>query len=314
MKKVVMSTVAALAMLSPAFAADMPVKAKKAPAPVAATPVFDIAFGGAVMSDYNFRGISQSNRGVSGSAYFEPQFNTSIGTLYVGIAALGINWPSTPAYGFTDPNAEVDLYGGWRNTWGALSLDLGALYYWYPKEQFNGFTGQSDYLELYAKGSYAITSDLTVGANVFYTPDLLHYSTTFNTIAAGAGVANPGKPNATYASLTAKYLLPTASNGIGAYVSGELGHWWIAGSGWTNAAIAAAGGLTGSNPGYTYWNLGLALTYKALTLDLRYHDTDQSTRKCNDFLIVGAGNSSSNWCNGTFIASLKFDTTLSALK
>jgi uncharacterized protein (TIGR02001 family) len=308
MKKVVLSVVAALAVAAPAFAADVPVKAKKAAPVVAATPAWDIAFGGVVMSDYNFRGISQSNRGVSGGAYFEPQFNTSIGQIYLGIAAWGVNWPSNAAYGFTDPNAEVDLYGGWRNTWGAFSLDLGAIYYWYPKEQFNGVTAQSDFYEIYAKAGYAITSDLSVGANIFYTPDLLHYSTTF----AGLGFASDA--SATYGSLTAKYVLPISVNGLGAFISGELGHWWISNSGWTNAIVVAAAGLTGNNPSYTYWNAGLALTYKAITLDLRYHDTNQSVRQCNDFLVVAAGNSSSNWCNGTFIASLKFDTTVSALK
>ena len=77
------------------------------------------------MSDYLFRGISQSNKGPSGGAYFEPDLTTPIGTFYAGIAALAISWPSGPGYGFTDPDAEVDFYGGWRNSWGPLSLDLG---------------------------------------------------------------------------------------------------------------------------------------------------------------------------------------------
>ena len=45
------------------------------------------AAGGVVMSDYNFRGVSQSNRGFSGGAYFEPQLSIGFGTLYAGIAA-----------------------------------------------------------------------------------------------------------------------------------------------------------------------------------------------------------------------------------
>ena len=311
MKKVVMAAVAAIALATPAFAADMPVKAKKVEAaPV--TPVWDVAFGGVVMSDYNFRGISQSNRKASGGAYFEPQFNTAVGQFYAGIAAMAINWPA--AFGFTDPNAEIDLYGGWRKSWGPVSIDLGMIYYWYPSEQNNGATTQSDFYEFYAKGAYAVTSNFTLGANVFYTPDLLHYSTTFNTLTTAAGVAAASKPNATYASLTAKWVTPFDMSGVGLFVSGELGHWWISGSGFTNAAVVAAAGLTGSNPSYTYWNAGVGFTYKAFTLDLRYHGTDQSTRQCNDFLVVGAGNGSSKWCNDTFIASLKFDTTLSALK
>ena len=70
MKKFVMSVVAAATMCGgAAIAADMPVKAR--PAPVAVVSPWDWAFGGALMSDYNFRGISQSNRGPSVTAYSE---------------------------------------------------------------------------------------------------------------------------------------------------------------------------------------------------------------------------------------------------
>lgn len=309
MKKVILSALAAVAVATPAFAADMPAKAKKMVVAEPVTPLFDIAIGAVVQSDYNFRGISQSNRKPSGGGYFEGQFNTQIGQIYAGIAGNAINWPA--ALGFTDPNAEIDLYGGWRNTWGQFTLDLGVIYYWYPSEQFNGFTSQSDFVEFYAKPSYAITPTLTVGANVFYTPDLLHYSTTF----AAAGVGG-GKVDATYASLTAKWTTPWTYNGIGSFISGEFGHWWINGSQFVAAGVgptvAVAGG--GLDPDYSYWNVGVGLTYKALTLDLRYHGTDLSNDRCAAFLATNSPNASNRWCSQTFIAALKFDTTLSALK
>lgn len=288
--------------MAPAIAADLVKKKAAAPAAAVAAPSpWDVAFGGAVMTDYNFRGVSQSNKGPSGGAYFEPQLNTSFGTLYVGLAGWAIDWPSIqPSYGFTNPSAEIDIYGGWRNTWGALSLDLGAIYYYYPKETFNGFTDNSDFYEIYGKLSYAVNPALTVGANIFYTPDLLNYSETF---ATGGVKADAG---ATYASLTGKWVTPWTVGDLGAYVSGELGHWWIDDKGWKLSGL--------SDASYTYYNIGLAFTYKALTLDLRYHGTDQSVSDCNNFLLVSAGNKSSNWCNDTFIASIKFDTTLMALK
>jgi uncharacterized protein (TIGR02001 family) len=300
MKKVVLSVVAALAVsAAPAVAADMPVKGAKVPvaAPAPASP-FDIAFGGAIMSDYNFRGVSQSNRGPSGGAYVEPQLTVPFGTLYVGLAAWAIDWPTS--LGFTAPSAEVDLYGGWRNSWGPFSADLGFIYYYYPRETFNGATGQSDFYELYGKLSYAVTPAVTVGANGFYTPDLLHYSTSF----AAAGVNQ--KADAFYGSLTGKWVLPWTAGALGAYVSTEVGHWWIDSSGFT------ATGFT--DPSYTYGNIGLAFTYKVLTLDLRYHATDMSRGDCGSFLLVAAGNAATRWCGNTFIASLKFDTALSALK
>ena len=63
--------VLASALSGQALAADLPAKA--APAPVAKTPDFDIAFGGGIASDYIFRGITQSNHGASATAYFEPR-------------------------------------------------------------------------------------------------------------------------------------------------------------------------------------------------------------------------------------------------
>jgi uncharacterized protein (TIGR02001 family) len=300
MKKVVLSVVAAVAMSGSAFAADMPVKAAKVAVPPP-PPAFDIAFGAWVGSDYNFRGISQSNRDWSAGAYVEPQFNTPIGQFYIGTAIARIDWPSTPSYGFTDPSAEVDFYGGWRNTFGAISVDLGGIYYYYPGESFNGFTRQSDFWEVYAKLAYAITPDLTVGANGFYTPDLLHYSSTFAT----AGVSE--KADAFYGSLTGKWVTPWKWGELGSFISGELGHWWIDGSGFSDPLVGAG------DPDYTYWNIGLALTYKVFTLDLRYHGTDMSRSDCGDFLVVAAANPATKWCSDTFIATLKVDTTLSAL-
>jgi uncharacterized protein (TIGR02001 family) len=271
-------------------------------APVGA-PAFDAAFGGAIMTDYNFRGVSQSDRGPSAGAYFEGQYNSAFGTWYLGIAGVSIEWPGVmPSgdYGFTNPAAEIDFFGGWRKTWGNLSADIGLIYYYYPNETFNGFTSNSDFWEIYWKGGYTVNDALSVGANVFYTPDLLNYSETF---AAVGGQ----KADAVYASLTGKYVLPSASNGWGAYLSGELGHWWIDGAGFVAAGATA-------DPDYTYWNAGIAFTYKAITLDLRYHGTDQSRQDCANFLVVGVANSGSRWCKDAFIASLKFDTTLSALK
>ncbi len=70
MKKLVLSVVAALAVTAavPAFAADMPVKAKRVA--VATPSPWDIAFGTALTSDYVLRGVSQSNHHVATQGYF----------------------------------------------------------------------------------------------------------------------------------------------------------------------------------------------------------------------------------------------------
>ena len=292
----------ALLLAGPALAADMPTKAPKAEAAPPPPPPFDIAFGAAVSNDYNFRGVSQSNRRWSGGGYVEPQWNGKFGQIYLGVAGWRIDWPSTPAYAFTDPSAEIDFYGGWRNTYGKYSIDLGFIYYYYPSETFNGLTRQSDFWEIYSKSSYALTPDLTIGWNSYFTPDLLHYSTSI--AASGA----TGKARASYASLTGKYVLPWKQGDWGSYVSGELGHWWIK----DNGFLASAPGVY-VDPSYTYWNAGLSVTYKIWTLDLRYHGNDMSVAQCATFLFSAVGNPSNKWCNDAYIATLKVDTTMSAL-
>jgi hypothetical protein len=87
MKKMVLLATA-LAMISGStLAADMAVKAMKAPPPAPFDP-WDIAFGSAIMSDYIFRGVTQSNHKASVAAYFEPRYNINKDTqLYIGVAA-----------------------------------------------------------------------------------------------------------------------------------------------------------------------------------------------------------------------------------
>src|SRR6185369_11088193 len=80
-------------------------------------------------TDYNFRGISQSNRGASGTIYSETRFSpVKDWQFYFGSQAWAVTLP-------TNPTCECDIYGGIRPTFGPLTLDLGAIYYWYPKEQ-----------------------------------------------------------------------------------------------------------------------------------------------------------------------------------
>jgi opacity protein-like surface antigen len=84
MRKIILSAVAAVALATPALAADMKVKPAATPEPY--NP-WDVAFGGGVTSDYIFRGITQSNHKPSVAAYFEPRYNvTKDLQYYVGVS------------------------------------------------------------------------------------------------------------------------------------------------------------------------------------------------------------------------------------
>lgn len=312
MKKVALTAIVALAIsASGALAADLGGKmVTKAPPPPPSP--WDIAFGGGIASDYNFRGISQSNHGASPFAYFEPRYNvTKDFQLYAGIAGYGVSLP-------TKPSAEIDLYGGIRPTFGALALDIGAIYYYYPREtQFNGVNnkyangtttlGDTDFWEVYGKATYTFSDTFNVGANIYYSPSWLK---------TGA--------DGTYASGTFKWTTPWSFNGVGAYISGEVGHYWLGTPGIDGVLFTAANLV--NLPDYTTWNIGLAFTWKVFTLDLRYVDTDLSKENCwiltsDPTAIFGGATSTgnptglkSNWCSPAFTAKLSFDMTLDSLK
>jgi uncharacterized protein (TIGR02001 family) len=268
----------ALALSGQALAADMPVKVKAAPA----APDWDIAFGGGIASDYIFRGITQSNHGASATAYFEPHYKE----FYIGVAGSGIDWPnSCGTFCLNSPSAEVDLYGGWRPTVGKWSFDLGYIYYLYPKSlpaSQGGFT--SDFQELYAKATYAITDAFSVGGAVYYSPNLLNYHKTSE-----------------YYELNAKYTLASSyfPKDWGAYISGAWGRFNV------EKGLTSFGFVI---PSYTTWNAGLALTYKVFTLDLRYSDTNLSSAGCIAFWNdTPAATSVGNWCRANLTAKLSFD-------
>src|SRR5204862_2909628 len=125
MKKVALLATALAMVTGSAMAADMPLKALKAP-PVVAFDPWDIAFGGAIMSDYIFRGVTQSNHKPSVAAYFEPRYNINKDLqLYVGVSAESISFTNRAA-------AEIDIYGGIRPTFGAFAFDIGVWGYLYP--------------------------------------------------------------------------------------------------------------------------------------------------------------------------------------
>jgi hypothetical protein len=193
----------------------------------------------------------------------------------------------------------------------------------FPPNGINTLKADVSFWEVYFKPTWNVNDSWAIGGNVYYTDSFLN---------SGAW--------GTYASGTAKFTAPAnmAIGPFGWYVSGEFGRQWF---GTTdafygipaNTPIATGGFTTGiyangiPYKSYNTWNVGLGLTWKVFTLDLRYSGTDLNKGDCNaftgDFTASGFTNVTainpsglgSNWCGNLFIAKLSADLTLgSSLK
>src|ERR1700723_4208059 len=266
MKRLVL-VAAIVAMTGSAFAADMPLKAVKAPAPAPFDP-WDIAFAPAAMNDYLFRGITQSNHNPSVAAYFEPRYNvTKDLQLYIGTSTESISFANRAA-------AEVDIYGGIRPTFGSFALDFGVWGYLYPGGHCadgatltggipgggvcpvstdtvflaNGNVMKKDvsFFEVYGKGNYTINDNWQFGVTEYYTPNFLNSGAWGN-----------------YASVTGKYTAPATTfgkSGVGMYGSGEFGRQWL---GTSDSFYGIPGTVFAAGipyASYDTWNLGIGFT------------------------------------------------------
>jgi uncharacterized protein (TIGR02001 family) len=137
----------------------------------AAEPLFDVAFGAALTSDYISRGATQSDH----EPAFQPRVEHDVKNFYVGY------WGSNVSSGGVG-DWENDLSIGFRPTVGPVSLDLGYVQYIYSNDLFAEPSG-----EVYVKGTVNPTEPLTLGAQLY---------------------VNPAQTNATYSELNAAYALP----------------------------------------------------------------------------------------------------------
>jgi uncharacterized protein (TIGR02001 family) len=309
MKKVAYAFVLAAGMASSSvMAADMAVKAPPAAAPPPSP--WDIVVTAALMTDYNFRGISQSNHKPSTQAGFEVRYNWNANwQSYGGISGESINFPNNAA-------AEIDFYGGIRPTFDKLALDFGAWYYYYPGGQcfsagtftftgvqllngagacnsfsaggnFQGAGSNTNNLllpngnavkanvsfwEIYGKGTYTVNDSWSFGGQVFYSPS----------------VSNSGAWG-TYVAGTLKYTAPMGMplpKDVGFYASVDAGYWWLGTSDAFYGVISPGHPNFVNGVPYTSFanvDFGIGFTWKVFTLDIRGYWSGLNKGDCNAF-------------------------------
>jgi hypothetical protein len=82
------------------------------------------------VGDYRFRGVSQT--------YTQPAVQAGV-DYTAAIGAYAGAWGSNVSGNqfLNGASLELDLYGGYRWSFGKLGLDLGTQYYWYPSARYN---------------------------------------------------------------------------------------------------------------------------------------------------------------------------------
>lgn len=205
-------------------------------------PAITVNGSATVVSDYRFRGISQTdlNFAVQGSITVSHESG-----FYASVWGSSIDNYVT-AHG--TPNQEIDLIAGFKKSFDGVTIDVGALYYVYPgtRPGFPGDTTASDFIEPYAALSYAI-GPVTAKATVNYAPKQK---------ALALNQVGPKQDNL-YLAGDLSVAIPETPVSLTAH----LGHTW--GPSWLSIGNE-----------YTDWSLGASFTVKSLTFGAQYVDTD----------------------------------------
>jgi uncharacterized protein (TIGR02001 family) len=233
-----------------------PAMAEDAPAAPAPTPDFTFNGGATVVSDYRFRGISQTDR------HFAVQGTMTVthkSGFYVSVWGSSID-----DYVAAASDQEIDLIGGYSHTFGKVKLDGGVLYYVYPGH-FKG--AKTDFFEPYLSASGTI-GPVTAKLGAAYAPK------------AHAIAYNHSRDDNTYIYGELSGAIP----GTGITLTSHVGHTF-------GRSLLSLGAKS-----YTDWNVGATYTWKALTVGVSYVGTSFKKHGGSggiDLIDTQAGNNSS---------------------
>lgn len=219
-----LSAVALVALSAPAFAQDQ------------AAPELTVTGNAAVVTDYRFRGISQTDK----------RFALQGGITVTHASGFYVStWGSSiDEYVANGSDQELDLIAGYSKTIGAATVDVGVLYYYYP-----GSGGvNSDFVEPYAsiKGTFGpATAKLTA-----------NYAPKSRALSVDGGVT---REDNLYVAGDLSASVPNTPLGVSAHLGHSFGPSYL---------------TIGKE--YTDWSVGATYTWSHLTFGVSYVDTDKS--------------------------------------
>jgi uncharacterized protein (TIGR02001 family) len=236
-------TPAAVATVEDPAPAPAPAAAA-ADAPTAPPPAFTINGSVTLVSDYRFRGISQTN--------LQPAIQGSLTVTHSSGFYASVWSSSTSGYvTFSGTGSqEIDAIVGFKKSYSGVTFDAGVLYYIYPRSRPAGDNSKADFFEPYADIAYTygpVTGKVTV-----------NYAPKQKALALDQGQTGLFQKNDNvYLAGDLSVAIPKTPLGLTAH----LGHTW--GPSW----------LALGNE-YTDYGFGATLTYKQLVFGVSYVDTD----------------------------------------
>ncbi len=206
-------------------------------------PAITISGSATVVSDYRFRGVSQTDKNAAiqgsitvshSSGFYASVWGSSVSGYVVATA---------------NTSQEIDLILGWKKTFGGTTIDGGLLYYYYPKTT----GGYTNFAEPYVSVAHTF-GPVTAKATAAYAPKQKALGLAQNI------VPEPSRENL-YLAGDLSASIPNTPLGLSAHLGHSYGPSWLASD-------------FNGKKGYTDWGLGATLTYKAITLGVQYVDTD----------------------------------------
>ncbi|MEH3120682.1 MAG: TorF family putative porin [Sphingomonas phyllosphaerae] len=239
-----------------------------------------------IASDYRFRGVSQSDRemAIQGGITVAHDSGLYVGTWASNLAGWGT---------FGGANMELDLIGGYKLPVGSGTLDVGLTWYMYPDG-----ADRTDFAEGFAKLT-GTAGPATLTAGVAYAPKQQAIGKWYNTGAdAAAGVYN--NPGAKDDNLYLWGDGATAIPGTPLTAKAHVGHSWGQNGLAPNATAVSPTGR------YWDWSLGADATWRNLTFNVSYIDTDISDRDAAYLRpsFSKGQDGTGNIAGGTVVASL----------
>jgi uncharacterized protein (TIGR02001 family) len=213
----------------------------------------------ALVSDYVFRGVSYSENAPA----IQGSFDYTNGNFYAGVWGSSVDFGSFYGYSVDVP-MELDVYAGITPTIGPVSADFGIIGYLYPGANDDFFTtiggsGEWNYWEVKAAGSISPSEALTLGAALYWSPEL-------------QGDGGEGLYYEINGALALSDHL-SLSAAVGQQ-SADANEYFV-----TTDPVGV--------DSYTTWNIGGTMALHGFELDLRYSGTDEDIVNFFDTEVAG---------------------------